>query len=339
MIASRRAQRSPSQISYQVNSELAPCFSSPDILASPPTTPPRAHKHTLSKPMAWLNRTSSFTSSHSVPHVTPKPTRISEPKVGSSLDQIAFQRSGPLGSGATIVRTPREALFGSSSTFEQISEKQGTERGILLHSHAEESEDTLLPPLSHSPPLPPLPDISDAAGEDEGEGGLSASPTSISLSDHTSCPRSSGSLDSKTQRSSPQPTVQAQSRAPSRSIPAIPTEADIPPQPPFKAILLSPIPDGSLDPSKFIITLETCTTTYRTSLCTLVSRPSHLSHYITSLLSPTSETASIHSNASGASPAQHSNGFSPVFRDHLTSLGCLPQSNVIHIFLDRPSAP
>ena len=339
MILSKHIQRSPSHISYPMNSELAPCFSSPELLASPPTTPPRAHKHSLSKPMSWLNRSSSSTSGHCIPHAAPKPTRISEPKIGSSLDQFSLHRSGPLGSGATIVRTPQEALSGSSRTFELIDEEQGEERDILLNSHTEENDGRLLPPLPPSPPLPPLPDISDA-----GKGGgdrLSASPTSIPLSDHVSHPRSSGSSSPKPHRSSSRPTLLAHSRAPSRSIPALPVDADVtPPQPPFEPILLSTIPEGPIDPSRLIVTLETCTTTYRTSLRTLVSRPSHLSRYITSLLSPVSETASIYSNASDASLVQHSNGFTSAFRDHLASAGCLPQSsNAIHIFLDRPSAP
>lgn len=338
MILSKRVQRTSSRThaSYPTNSELAPCFSTPELLASPPTTPPRGHKHSFSKTMTWLNRSSSSTSTRSIPHTAPKPTRISEPKVGNSLEQFGSHRSGILGSGATIVRTPQEALSGSIHGFELISEDgPGVEQDVLSDD-TEKNDTRLLPPLPPSPPLPPLPDISDTAGVRQ-----SGSPASVPLSDHVPHPRSSGSASPAAHFSPSRPTLLAHSRAYSRSIPSLPADTDlIPPQLPFEAILLSPIPDGAVDPSKLIVTLETCTTTYRTLLRSLVSRPSHLSRYITSLLSPVSETASIYSNVSDASSVQRSNGFNSVFRDHLASSGILPQTFTgIHIFLDRPSAP
>ncbi|KAF8558771.1 hypothetical protein OG21DRAFT_1493623 [Imleria badia] len=336
MILSKRVQRSPSRahISYPTSSELAPCVSSPELLASPPTTPPRGHnKHSLSKPMSWLNRSSSstWTSNHLAPHAAPKPTRISEPKAGSSLEQFNFHRTGVLGSGATIVRTPQEALSGSTRGLNLKSE-DGMKEDI---ADTEKNESKSPPPRPSSPPLPPLPDIPDTGGR------LSGSPASVSVSDWDHVPPRPSSPSPAAHFSASRPTLVAHSRAPSRSIPTPPADTNlIPPQPPFEAILLSPIPDGAIDPSRTIVTLETCTTTYRTSLRSLVSRPSHLSRYITSLLSPVSETASIYSNASDASSAQHSNGFSSFFRDHLASSGCISQSSVgIHIFLDRPSAP
>ncbi|KAG8218852.1 hypothetical protein J3R82DRAFT_4531 [Butyriboletus roseoflavus] len=339
MILSNRVQRSPHHTSYPTNSELAPSFSSPELRVSPLATQPRGHKHTLSKKMSWLSRSSSSTSNRSIPqaHAAPKPTRISEPKFGNSLEQFTFHRSGPLGSGATIVRTPQEALSGSSRAFKLMSEEQEVQGDTVLHN-TEKHESRLLPPLPSSPPLPPLPDMPDA----EGEGRLSVSSTRVPLSDHVMHPPPSDSPSPPAQRSSSRPTLlpHPHSRAPSRSTPTLPADADpIPPPPPFEAILISSIPDGAIDPSKLIVTLETCTTTYRTSLRSLVSRPSHLSRYVTSLLSPGSETASLYSNASEISLSQHSNWFNSLFRDHLASSGCLPQSSSIHIFLDRPSAP
>jgi len=130
------------------------------------------------------------------------------------------------------------------------------------------------------------------------------------------------------------------SRTPSCSTATLPADTNLTsPPPPFEAILLSPIPEGAINPSKFIVTLETCTTTYRTTLRSLASRPSHLSRYITSLLSPISETTSVYSNSSDVSSSQNSSDFNTFFRDYLTSSGCLPQSSGIHVFLDRPSAP
>ncbi|KAG6378924.1 hypothetical protein JVT61DRAFT_13209 [Boletus reticuloceps] len=335
MILSSRVQRSPrTHASYPTNSELAPCYSAPEPLASPPTTPPRGHKHSFSS-ITWLNRSSSSTSSHSAPYPAPKPTRISEPKIRSSLEQLSFHRVGPLGSGATIVRTPREALFGSTDgTFAQTTEVAGLKQDIFMHE-AEKNECRLLsvPP---SPPLPSLPDIPDTEGDR-----LSSNPATISLSDHRPPPRSSSSPSSPAHVSSSPPTMLEHSCTPSCSTATLPADTNLisPPPPPFEAILLSPIPEGAINPSKFIVTLETCTTTYRTTLRSLASRPSHLSRYITSLLSPISETTSVYSNSSDASSGQNSSDFSAFFRDYLASSGCLPQSSGIHVFLDRPSAP
>ncbi|KAN0097250.1 hypothetical protein V8E55_001696 [Tylopilus felleus] len=335
MMLSKRAQPSPSHshISYPLNSELAPCHSSPELLVSPPITPPRSHKHSFSKPMTWMNRTSSSNSSQSTnaPHAAPKPVRISEPKIRSSLEQLNFHRSGPLGSGATIVRTPQEALFGSTATVVPTSEEDGMKQDIVSHD-TEKNDNRILPPVPSSPPLPPLPSIPDTEG-----GKLPGSPPSVCLLDQAPPPRSCGSPSPPGRFSSPRPTLLAHSRAASLSTHTLPVDTSLtPPQPPFEAILLSSIPDGPIDPSRLIVALETCTTTYRTSLRSLASRPSHLSRYITSLLSPTSETASMYSNASDASSAQHNNGFDSSFRD---SSGCLPPSTSIRIFLDRPSAP
>ncbi|KAF8450296.1 hypothetical protein L210DRAFT_3639436 [Boletus edulis BED1] len=329
MILSSRVHRSPhTHASYPTNSELAPCYSTPEPLASPPTTPPRGHKHSFSS-ITWLNRSSSATSSHSAPYPAPKPTRISEPKFRSSLEQLNFHRVRPLGSGATIVRTPQEALFGSTDgTFAQTTEVAGLKQDIMHEAGKNESRLLSVPP---SPPLPSLPDILDTEGD-----GLSSNPATISLSDHRPPPRSSSSPSS----SSSPPTLLEHSRTPSCSTATLPADTNLfSPPPPFEAILLSPIPEGAINPSKFIVTLETCTTTYRTTLRSLASRPSHLSRYITSLLSPMSETTSVYSNSSDASSGQNSSDFSAFFRDYLASSGCLPQPSGIHVFLDRPSAP
>lgn len=327
-------KRSPPQFnthtSYPLNSELAPCFSTPELLASPPTTPPRSHKHSFSKPMSWLNRSSSSPSTHSTPHAAPKPTRVSEPKVGSSLDQFHLHRRGPLGSGATVVRTPHEALFGSCNGLK--NEENGLKRDILFCDS--ENNENRLPSLSASPPLPPLPGIPDAEEGDR----LSGIRASIPLLDHVP-PRGSSLSSSPPSHFSPLRSAVLSHSPASCLIPTLPVDTASIPQPPFEPVLLSPIPDGAIDPSKLIVTLETCTTTYRILLRSLVSRPSHLSRYITSLLSLTPDTASVYSNGSGTLLAQRSNGFDSFFRDHFASFGCLPRSAGIHVFLDRPSAP
>jgi len=115
-----------------------------------------------------------------------------------------------------------------------------------------------------------------------------------------------------------------------------------PPQPPFEPILVSPVPTNAIDPTKIIVSLETSTTTHRTTLSTLTSRPSYLSTYLTSLLPRSkrdSDADSVHSDMSAVSDNTHS-PFNSVFHNHLTSSGLLPAStSTMHVFLDRPSAP
>jgi hypothetical protein len=107
-----------------------------------------------------------------------------------------------------------------------------------------------------------------------------------------------------------------------------------PPPPAFKPILVSEVPTSAIDSSKIIVTLETCTASHRTTLDTLMSRPSHLSSYISSLFRESrseSDGSSVYSNASDDMST---------FRHHLISQGLLPKALfTMHIFLDRPSAP
>lgn len=112
--------------------------------------------------------------SHSRAHDGPyKGLQISEPKLAGSLDQLAPPRLGPLGSGATIVRTPQEALTlasarstastgtaSSSSTAPYYRVQASTSAPSRIHVYHPapvEEEDGELPPSPKSPPLPPLP--------------------------------------------------------------------------------------------------------------------------------------------------------------------------------------
>ncbi|KAI6047132.1 hypothetical protein EDC04DRAFT_589126 [Pisolithus marmoratus] len=334
--------RPPPSISYPVAAELASLPSS--SLASPPTTPPRGHKHSLSKPMSWLNRSASSTSSLPHPrHPAPKPVRISEPKFDNSLEIFNIKRGSPLGSGAMVVRTPQEALCGSqvSQLFGSLQEEEDEQQQNI--GSVDEIESGTLPPPPGSPPLPPLP-----AEEDP----PAPNGSNLSTNSALSLPLQQLPLPYPSRPPPPIPNATTTARHPSLEhsrestdiippVPSIPENIPpIPPQPPFEAILLSAVPDGAVDPANIIVALETCTTTFRTTLRTLTSRPSHLSKYIVSLLSHESETASVYSHASEASAIQHDNAFSAAFHDHLTSAGFLSQtSSNLHIFLDRPSAP
>ncbi|KAG2077356.1 hypothetical protein BDR04DRAFT_1227185 [Suillus decipiens] len=312
-------------------------FSLSSTPVSPPSTPPRGHRPSISKPMIWLTRNTSSSSNTSPHGVAAAPIRISEPKFDSSLEIFNIKRSGPLGSGATVVRTPQEALSGTSAQFDD--EDDSEQRGSAFE------EAMGLPTRSGSPP--PVPPKSS----------LESSTLTTSTSTHTS---SSSSLPVKDTSVPPCPTrppppapmasstilrpVIKAKTSPSLAenlppVPPLPVNVSAtPPQPPFEPILLSPVPSSTIDPSKIIVTIETSSATHRTTLRTLISRPSYLSNYVTSLLPQKSVAASLYSNASDISELP--DNFNAMFHDHLASSGCISQSTMnIHVFLDRPSAP
>ncbi|KAL4075812.1 hypothetical protein V8B97DRAFT_1926063 [Scleroderma yunnanense] len=342
----KRVQRSPPSISYPIPAERAPVSSS-SSLASPPSTPPRGHKHTLSKPMSWLGRSATSTSlPHSPRQPAPKPVRISEPKFDNSLEIFNVKRGGPLGSGAVVVRTPQEALCGSqvSHLFRSVEEEDDEQnKDAVSLEQAGESQPRTLPPLPDSPPLPPLPETIEDSVPLRSSDPASNSTLSLPLQQlPPPCPTRPPPIAPSVappRRSSLKPCRHSTDQSP--PVPALPENiSPTPPQPPFEAILMSTVPDSAIDHAKIIVTLETCTTTYRSTLRTLTSRPSFLSNYLVSLLSHGSETASVYSLASDTSTTQQNHAFNAVLHDHLTSAGCLPQSSSnFHIFLDRPSAP
>ncbi|KAH7920176.1 hypothetical protein BV22DRAFT_1199102 [Leucogyrophana mollusca] len=349
MIVPKRLHHSPPP-SSSISPELAlgPSQSSP--LASPPSTPPRGHRPSISKPMTWLTRSSTSGSSHSAPYAAPKPIRISEPKFDNSLEIFNIKRGGALGSGAIVVRTPQEALSSTTDQLFDFFDEDEENSGVDGNEDAETERGRDLPSPPHSPPPPPPP-------------AKSKSPRPVVLSRTSPIPtsRSSPSLPLRESSTPPCPTrppPPAPIAAPittlrpslkprsvssseySPPVPALPANVPAsPPPPPFEAILLSSVPSSAIDPSKIIVTLETSTMTHRTTLQTLTSRPSFLSSYITSLFPRKSETASLRSHASDLSSGPDSS-FSAMFHDHLASSGLLSQSSSnIHIFLDRPSAP
>jgi hypothetical protein len=117
-----------------------------------------------------------------------------------------------------------------------------------------------------------------------------------------------------------------------------------PPRPPFDPILLSSVPASAIHSSKIIVTLETSTESYRSTLSTLTSRQSLLSEYFTSLFDSASsahqrdtEVSSVYSQSSDLQ--DNLDPFNSIFHNHLAASGLLSQPSYIHIFLDRPSAP
>ncbi|KAG8882926.1 hypothetical protein FRB97_007522 [Tulasnella sp. 331] len=134
----------------------------------------------------------------------------------------------------------------------------------------------------------------------------------------------------------------------SRTRLSINTTASVPPQPPFEPVLVSPwatcsIP-STMNPSQFIISLETATTTHRTSLATLTSRPSFLADYLNNLKDKDEEAEEEKDDdaASTSSSSAVPSPFTRAFSAHLTSQGLhesQTSSSRVHLFLDRPSAP
>src|SRR6202035_5580312 len=73
-------------------------------------------------------------------------------------------RSGPLGSGATVVKTPQEALSGTTVhlthegvglEFQQVKEEEEEDDDSDYNSDGRKFNE--LPPSPQSPPLPPIP--------------------------------------------------------------------------------------------------------------------------------------------------------------------------------------
>jgi hypothetical protein len=314
MIATNRSYTtSPPPISHPMSAELAHHPRSNTTRASFS----KGHKTSLSERIAWLGRGSA--------QYTPsKPMRISEPKMINAFDILQSPRSGTLGSGAIVVRTPQDAL--SAEFCDEEDEYE-------INSEAEEDESRGSPSTPASRDLPPIP-------VEQKEPDLSAltEPADSTYPDNSSplCPSPSirptlrPSLNNRSSDHSEYPP-------PVPPLPANITSTPMPP--PFDPILLGPLPTDAIDSSKVIVALETGTSTHRTTLKTLTSRPSHLSTYLMSLVRrPDSDPTSIGSHKSEVSTPDGS--FNSIFQQHLASSGLLPQASLsVHVFLDRPSAP
>lgn len=295
----------------------------------------------MSSPMSWLTRSSS-TNSH-----TP-PVRVSHSKSSSTVSNI---NHGHFGSGVTIVRTPQEALAGSGVSVEYVSDPE------IDHGYAEDSDplaedenhqeneseddeggthevrvihaDTPSVPPAYSPPRLSLP--------------LSKSTPTLPLKDaHRTRPTrpppplpSARDSTSLSQKKLPPPPLASLFPA----VPPIPAHLSPPSTPPpFACILLSPVPPNAIDFSKVLVTLETCTATHRTTLNTLISRPSYLASYLKSLFADVDEE--LDADAASLYSGTENGSFNSIFHNHLTSSGLLPPSSFnVHIFLDRASAP
>ncbi|KAG1755631.1 hypothetical protein EDB19DRAFT_1662275 [Suillus lakei] len=336
MIVPKRPQHPPHTTELALHH-----FSLSSTPVSPPSTPSRSHRPSISKPMIWLTRNTSSSSSTSPHGVAAAPIRISEPRFDGSLEIFHVKRSGPLGSGAIVVRTPQEALSGTSALFDV--EDDGGQRESAFEAPSEEGMGS--PALPDDPP--PVPSKSSlesstsaiSASTNSSSSSLPARETSV-----PPCPTRPPPPAPMTSSTILRPVIKAKtSPSVAENLPPVPplpvNVSATPRQPPFEPILLSPVPSSAIDPSKIIVTIETSSATHRTILRTLISRPSYLSNYVTSLLPRKSVAASLYSNASDISELPE-NSFNAMFHDHLASSGLISQSTMnIHVFLDRPSAP
>jgi hypothetical protein len=274
----------------------------------------KGHKTSFSEKIAWLGRSS-------VQYTPSKPMRISEPKMVNAFDILQSPRSGTLGSGAIVVRTPQDALS---------AEFCDEEDEFDINSEVEEDESRRSPTIPASRDLPPIP-----VEQNEPDLAETADPTYLANSSPLSL--------SPSIRATLRPSLNNRSSEHSEYPPPVPplpaniTSTPVPP--PFDPILLGPLPTDAIDSSKVIVALETGTSTHRTTLKTLTSRPSHLSTYLMSLVRRSdSDPTSIDSHKSEVSTPDGS--FNSIFQQHLASSGLLLQaSSSVHIFLDRPSAP
>lgn len=311
---------------------------------SPVSPSPPSHSRrpsTASTMPNWLSR--SPTPGSQVHFLTSKPSKVAE-KLVRTIDIVSGARTGALGLGATVVRTPDEALRDTgvrinyavqnqSTLARSSSEKQHKKDEKPLrskHKRGPSKQALLSPPTS--PPLPPLP----LPEEDEEK--LLEGETIIETPRPTrSLPDLHRSLSKRSSLKLPKALSISHSNSSSEeppSVPPVPAHIAAANQPPpFSPILVSEPSSMIVNRNKVIVTLETCTQTFRTTLPTLTSRPSHLAKFLTSLYclpTPSSAISSVYSSESEDMA---------LYRQHLTSQGLVPLSSNVHLFLDRPSAP
>ena len=336
-----RSPRSPPTISYPLPFDYsASTPSSPTSSTAPMSVHGHSRKPSVTNPMTWLSRNNNTSPSKARPYSPSKPVRISEPKFSDLFDAVHNPRSGPLGSGATVVKTPHEALCGTTvhlthggiERFEPTAEEDEqdyddpTDRDQVRQVH--DNHPLQSPPL---PPIPLSPVLTFAA-----KPAPKHRPPLLPLSTMPHPPSVHAQL---------RPSLKTRSPPNSEYCPPVPElPSNItasPPQPPFQAILVSPLPTHAIDTSKIIVSVETSTATHRTTLGTLTSRPSHLASYLKSLLPDLAhDRDSLALDTAAPSPMTPDSAFHSVFHNHLAASGLLaPSSTAINIFLDRPSEP
>lgn len=314
---------------------------------------------TVPNPLSFLSRNSGHAKDASASQPAPKIVRISEPRFSNALDLNVTPRSGTLGSGATVVRTPYDALGGTRGVQRDFDGTLVMDISKESESHEEEAveeegeEAALARDRCISRALPPLPlNI----GHPYKSHSVDENASRRAVQTRASCPtrpppaapvEEQALLPSSSGAATLRPSLKSQSTEFFPPVPAVPAHlTNAPPQPTFEPILVSSVPSTAIDPSKIIVTIESSTVTHKTTLNTLVSRPSYLADWLKEVFKKSQaeergdeddedDTESTFSRrASGVS------AFFSIFHNHLNSQGLLsPTSSNMHIFLDRPSAP
>ncbi|KAF8529140.1 hypothetical protein BU17DRAFT_80330 [Hysterangium stoloniferum] len=301
----------------------------------------------ISKPMSWLrtshnNHNSSNANNHTV--------NISEPKLvhdmftSSGPATYTHTRYGTLGTGATVVRTPQDALARAMLIQTQPYPPQEHPGSIRPEDDDASSYEEDEPPSPGSPPLPPIRYASKSSPN---------LPVLSEMGEIIDDPASTLRGKPTPTRAIPNTPEQVTRSSVVKSSPASPVlplnVTSTPPQPPFAPILLSPAPDVLLDLSTLMVTLETSTASLRTTYATLTSRSSHLADYLHSIAREVHEREKRKFRDTLLEEEEDDDGdvlndpdtpFASLFAAHLTSVGLLPHSTgMIHMFLDRPSTP
>ncbi|KAJ3513278.1 hypothetical protein NLJ89_g3037 [Agrocybe chaxingu] len=127
-------------------------------LTSPPSSSHTSRRPSVSSTMHWLSRSS--TQAPSTAYAPTKPIKVSEPKPVRKIDSLTPpQRSGTLGEGATIVRTPDEALreTGVRLTLDKDKSAPTTSRSSVDKKERSTKPPKLRPvsPATHEEPISP----------------------------------------------------------------------------------------------------------------------------------------------------------------------------------------
>ncbi|KAF9534272.1 hypothetical protein CPB83DRAFT_843968 [Crepidotus variabilis] len=322
--------------------------------------PSQSHRKrpSIQATMHWLSRspTPGAGSTSSLPgsYSPSKPVKVQEPKPVRTIDLISSppRSAGLLGTGATVVRTPDEALretgvrlnhpgdggnTSPSSPRKSGEKKERKEEKTPRPKHKRAPSRQALLSSPTSPPLPPLP-----LPEEDEERLLESdfvptTPPRPTRSIPGSTPDMQRTVSKRSSMKIPKSisiTNSTSTYDDPPSVPPLPAHIAASTQPPpFSPILVSEPPTPLADQSKAIISLETCTQTFRTTLATLSSRPSHLSKYLSTLFR--TEEARSHVSSVYSTESEDM----AMYRRHLTGQGLVPVSTTVHIFLDRPSSP
>ena len=381
----------------------------------------KSRRPSLSNAMSWLTHskgasTSSLASPISSKHNLPQ---ISEPTLTNLDAGVPSPRLGALGSGATVVRTPAEALSLAAQRqkqFENIRKPVGSLNVNVPHIYPppalrEDDEDmgprspasapSLLNPSSVSMlapedagPTPRNSSVGSAHGSGTGSGsGGSSSRERVHVvqASAPASPRSSPLASSFKMRNSGSNYHTPYTHNPHPSLTS--ALSIVPTQPPFTALLLSHLPQNldRVDPSRVIVVIETSQGVQKcekTTLNTVLGRGegSHFAEYLRNLIAetvvpdqPTAEdtrqtvpgtpstdggevngdNSSLYSQRSEFHDSDvdedEANALDAIFQNQLglapatglaqsLSTSSKPKkradaTQVIHVFLDRPSTP